>query len=140
MKGINPYRNVLFVLFKMKLGSGGSSMKKRLALILALLLMCTALVACSHEEFSAGTRTEKEYVSEWMGLKYTLNDNMKMASDSELIEKKRPELPERLTNVIFCKNPRCITTTEQELPHIFKLTDRENRVYRCLYCETQAKK
>lgn len=60
--------------------------------------------------------------------------------NSELIEKKRPELPERLTNVIFCKNPRCITTTEQELPHIFKLTDRENRVYRCLYCETQAKK
>lgn len=59
MKGINPYRNVLFVLFKMKLGSGGSSMKKRLALIIALLLMCTALVACSHEEFSAGTRTEK---------------------------------------------------------------------------------
>ena len=60
--------------------------------------------------------------------------------NSELIEKKRPELPERLTTVIFCKNPRCITTTEQELPHIFKLTDRENRVYRCLYCETQAKK
>ena len=84
MKGINPYRNVLFVLFKMKLGSGGSSMKKRLALILALLLMCTALVACSHEEFSAGTRTEKEYVSEWMGLKYTLNDNMQMAADEEL--------------------------------------------------------
>ncbi len=81
---MNPYKNGLLVLFKMKLGSGGSSMKKRLALIIALLLMCAALVACSQEEFTVGTRTEKEYMSEWMGLKYTLNDNMKMASDSEL--------------------------------------------------------
>ena len=58
--------------------------------------------------------------------------------DGKLVEKKRIELPTRLTNVIRCKNPRCITTTEQELPHVFKLTDRENRVYRCLYCETKA--
>ena len=57
-----------------------------------------------------------------------------------LTEKKRPELPMTLTNVIFCKNPRCITTTEQELPHIFKLTDKENRVYRCIYCETQSRR
>ena len=55
-----------------------------------------------------------------------------------LIEKKQIALPERLTNVIRCKNPRCITTTEQELAHIFKLTDPEKRVYRCLYCETKA--
>ena len=48
-------------------------------------------------------------------------------------------LPERLTNVLTCKNPRCISATEQELPQIFKLTDRERRVYRCLYCETKAK-
>jgi aspartate carbamoyltransferase regulatory subunit len=54
-------------------------------------------------------------------------------------EKKRIALPEQLTNVITCKNPRCISTTEQELPQIFKLTDKENRVYRCLYCESQAK-
>lgn len=47
---------------------------------------------------------------------------------------------ERLTNVIRCRNPRCITTTEQELDHVFKLTDRENRVYRCMYCEAKAKK
>ena len=40
--------------------------------------------------------------------------------DGEIIEKRRMELPESLTNVIFCKNPRCITSTEQELPHIFK--------------------
>ncbi|MGN0467779.1 MAG: aspartate carbamoyltransferase regulatory subunit [Acutalibacteraceae bacterium] len=47
--------------------------------------------------------------------------------------------PERITNVIRCKNPRCITTTEQELDHVFKLTDRENMVYRCIYCESKAK-
>lgn len=59
--------------------------------------------------------------------------------DGMIIEKKRLSLPERLTNVIYCRNPRCITSTEQELPHIFKLTDRGARVYRCLYCETKAK-
>lgn len=59
--------------------------------------------------------------------------------NGELAEKRRMDLPERLTNVIFCKNPRCITSTEQELPHVFRLSDREGRVYRCLYCETKAK-
>ena len=59
--------------------------------------------------------------------------------NSELVEKKSIELPERLVNVVKCKNPRCITTTEQELDHIFKLTNREKRVYRCIYCEVQAK-
>ena len=60
--------------------------------------------------------------------------------DSVLIEKKSIGLPEKLTNVIKCKNPRCITTTEQELPHIFKLTDKDKRVYRCIYCEAKAEK
>ena len=55
-----------------------------------------------------------------------------------IVDKKTIELPEKLTNVVFCKNPRCICTTEQELPNIFTLTDRENRVNRCLYCETKA--
>ena len=60
--------------------------------------------------------------------------------DSKLIEKKSIGLPEKLTGVIKCKNPRCITTTEQELPHIFKLTDKAKRVYRCIYCEAKAEK
>lgn len=47
-------------------------------------------------------------------------------------------LPKELTNVIFCKNPRCISSCEQELDHIFKLTDEDAREYRCLYCETKA--
>ncbi len=55
-----------------------------------------------------------------------------------LVEKRRIEMPEVLTNVIFCKNPRCITSVEQELKHVFKLTDKENKVYRCIYCETKA--
>ena len=59
--------------------------------------------------------------------------------DGVLVEKKRIALPQTLKNVLLCKNPRCITTTEQELEHIFKLTDEENRVYRCIYCESKAK-
>ena len=54
-------------------------------------------------------------------------------------EKRQLKLPETITGVIHCKNPRCITSVEQELQQVFKLTDREKRVYRCLYCETQAK-
>lgn len=60
--------------------------------------------------------------------------------DEKLISKYHPELPEQIVDIVKCKNPRCITSTEQELKHIFKLTDRENRTYRCIYCETQAKK
>jgi len=59
--------------------------------------------------------------------------------NSTVVEKHAVSLPQKLTNVLKCKNPRCITTTEQELPHIFLLTDAEKHVYRCLYCETQAK-
>lgn len=54
-----------------------------------------------------------------------------------LAEKMNIQMPAMLTNVIKCKNPRCITTTEQELDHVFKLTDKENKVYRCVYCETK---
>lgn len=54
-----------------------------------------------------------------------------------LVEKKAMELPEELVNVIRCKNPRCISTCEQELKQVFRLTDRDNKVYRCLYCETK---
>ena len=54
------------------------------------------------------------------------------------VEKRTAELPEVLTNVLTCKNPRCITSTEQELKQVFRLPDRANRVYRCLYCETKS--
>ncbi len=60
--------------------------------------------------------------------------------NEETVDKKKLELPEKLTNVIKCKNPRCITSTEQELPQIFNLTDKDKKVYRCVYCETAAAK
>ena len=59
--------------------------------------------------------------------------------DGKITDKKTVSLPERLVNVISCKNPRCITSCEQELDQVFTLTDTENRIYRCLYCETKAK-
>ena len=68
------------------------------------------------------------------------NVTVNIIRDGEIVEKKKIALPERLVNVIACKNPRCITSTEQELPHIFRLTDAESGVYRCLYCETQAER
>ena len=60
--------------------------------------------------------------------------------DGKLVEKRTLKLPERIRGVLKCKNPRCITSVEQELPQEFVLTDREKRVYRCRYCETQAGK
>ena len=67
------------------------------------------------------------------GITVNIIENGKLAKRTHI------EPPEEITDVIKCKNPRCITTTEQELPHVFKLTDRENLVYRCIYCESKAK-
>ena len=63
------------------------------------------------------------------------NITINIIKDNKIVEKRMLELPDMVTNVIKCKNPRCITSAEQELPHRFKLTDKENRIYRCLYCE-----
>ncbi|MBQ9155720.1 MAG: aspartate carbamoyltransferase regulatory subunit [Eubacterium sp.] len=57
--------------------------------------------------------------------------------DGKIAMKKHVELPERITNIIRCKNPRCITSVEREVDHVFKLADREKRVYRCIYCEAK---
>ena len=57
----------------------------------------------------------------------------------KIYEKRQLALPQRITNVIQCKNPRCITSIEQELPHVFQLVDPERRIYRCIYCEAQQK-
>ena len=66
------------------------------------------------------------------------NATVNVIKDGKLVEKKPMELPETLTNVLKCKNPRCITSVEQEIDNIFVLTDRKDKVYRCLYCETKA--
>lgn len=60
--------------------------------------------------------------------------------DGQRVEKMHPALPETLTGVVTCKNPRCITSTEQGLVHRFRLTDREKKVYRCVYCDSAAKR
>ncbi len=60
--------------------------------------------------------------------------------DSQSVEKKRLELPEMIVNVAKCKNPRCITSDEQGIKHVFKLVDRESRTYRCMYCDHRAPK
>ena len=57
--------------------------------------------------------------------------------DGKIVKKKHLELPEKIVNIVHCKNPRCITSVEQDLDQVFKLTDRENRVYRCAYCESK---
>ena len=55
--------------------------------------------------------------------------------DGVIVEKRKLALPEKITNVVKCKNPRCITSVEQELDHVFILADREKKIYRCQYCE-----
>ena len=60
--------------------------------------------------------------------------------DGRIAEKKHLELPQRLVNVIRCKNPRCITSVEPGIDQIFRLADRERQVYRCIYCDTEKKK
>ena len=63
------------------------------------------------------------------------NITINIIQDSQIVDKKRLHLPKEIVNVIRCKNPRCITSIEQELDHIFVLTDKENEIYRCKYCE-----
>ena len=58
--------------------------------------------------------------------------------DGEVAERRHVALPQRVVNVIKCKNPRCITSVEREIVHEFKLTDPAKKVYRCIYCEQKA--
>ena len=63
------------------------------------------------------------------------NITVNIIRDDRIAEKKALKLPKKITNVIHCKNPRCITSIEQELPHIFYLADEKTETYRCQYCE-----
>ena len=63
------------------------------------------------------------------------NITVNIIRDNKIVEKKALKLPKKITNIIHCKNPRCITSIEQELPHIFCLADAKSEVYRCKYCE-----
>ncbi|OUQ52554.1 aspartate carbamoyltransferase regulatory subunit [Lachnoclostridium sp. An118] len=63
------------------------------------------------------------------------NITINIIKDEQIIEKKALHLPKKIKNVIRCKNPRCITSIEQELDHVFVLTDPDKEIYRCMYCE-----
>ena len=67
------------------------------------------------------------------------NITVNIIKNSEVVEKKLLKLPEKIVNVLKCKNPRCITSTEQGLDQVFVLTDEEKKTYRCQYCEQKFK-
>ena len=68
------------------------------------------------------------------------NITVNIIQSNKIIEKKCLQLPKEITNVIKCKNPRCITSIEQEIDHVFVLTDEEQQIYRCKYCEEKYKR
>ena len=63
------------------------------------------------------------------------NINVNIIHENKIVEKQRLKLPRKITNVIQCKNPRCITSIEQELPNVFYLSDEKAETYRCMYCD-----
>ena len=64
------------------------------------------------------------------------NITINVIDKSVIIDKINLQLPQEIENVVKCKNPRCITSIEQEVTHKFKLTDKEKKIYRCVYCDT----
>lgn len=67
------------------------------------------------------------------------NATINIVKDDKLIKKHHAQLPEKIINIAKCQNPRCITSIEKELDQVFILTDKENKVYRCKYCEMSLK-
>lgn len=68
------------------------------------------------------------------------NITVNIVKDEKVVEKKSLTLPTEIRNIIQCRNPRCITSIEQELDHVFLLTDPRKEVYRCKYCEEKYKR
>ena len=66
------------------------------------------------------------------------NITVDIVKNGKVSEKKHIALPEKLIDILKCRNPRCITSTEQDIKHIFKLADREKGIYRCIYCASEA--
>lgn len=67
------------------------------------------------------------------------NATINIVKDNKLVDKYNVKLPEKIVNIAKCQNPRCITSIEKDLDQIFTLTDKENQVYRCKYCEMSLK-
>lgn len=68
------------------------------------------------------------------------NVTINIVKNDRIIEKKKIEIPEKLINVCYCNNPRCITSTERNLNQIFNLTNKDKKIYRCNYCEALLEK
>ncbi len=67
------------------------------------------------------------------------NATINIVKDDKLVDKYNVQLPEKIVNIAKCQNPRCITSIEKDLDQVFTLTDKENQVYRCKYCEMSLK-
>lgn len=67
------------------------------------------------------------------------NATVDVVKNSTIVTKQRPRLPEQVTNVISCSNPRCVTSAERDIDQLFHLSDRETGEYRCSYCDEAAK-
>ena len=67
------------------------------------------------------------------------NATINIVKENKLVDKYRVQLPEKIVNIAKCQNPRCITSVEKDLDHIFTLTDRKRQIYRCQYCEMSLK-
>ena len=87
------------------------------------------------ERFEAGIELAGTEVKSIRLGNINLKDSFCIIKDGQTVEKKKLALPKKLINVKKCKNPRCITSTEPGIVHIFKLADEKNRIYRCIYCE-----
>lgn len=86
-------------------------------------------------------KIDQEISIDWDMLGYIDPDvTVNVIRDGVRVEKKKLAMPDRVVNVMNCKNPRCITQTEQELDQVFVLADKEKRVYRCKYCEMAYKR
>ena len=68
------------------------------------------------------------------------NTTVNIIRDGKVAKRHHLWLPDRVVGVIKCKNPRCITSVETNVVHEFKLVDKEKKLYRCIYCEHEAKK
>lgn len=107
-------------------------------------LDCSVAVLQNVESTKYG-RKDMIKINELIELDYAMlgyvdsNITVNFVKDGELLKKEHLDLPETLTNIIECKNPRCITSIEQEIEHVFKLVDKEKRVYRCVYCDAEHK-
>ena len=107
-------------------------------------LDCSVAVLQNVESTKYG-RKDMIKINELIELDYAMlgyvdsNITVNFVEDGKMVKKLHMELPETLTNVAKCKNPRCITSVEQEIVQQFKLIDREHKVYRCVYCDAEHK-